>query len=117
MLVSEFPFAEIAGAAERDRTGVTENLPLPLRGLYGVRRTAAVNELSVEQTAVDKIEGQGLEANDFGHLFNPQIRTRLPYPHIRHCLGSECRGEIQAAPVQRRKAPITSSREMIPASC
>jgi hypothetical protein len=67
--VSEFPFAEIAGAAEGDRTGVTENLPLPLRGLYGVRRTAAVNELSVEQTAVDKIEGQGLEANDFGHLF------------------------------------------------
>ena len=69
MLAPEFRCAEIAGTAERDGTGVTENLPLPLRGLYGVRRTAAVNELSAEQTAVDKIEGQGLETDDFGHLF------------------------------------------------
>ena len=64
----EFPFAEIAGAAERDRTGVTENLPLPLRGLYSERRTTAVDQLAVDKTSVDKIESQGLETHDFSHL-------------------------------------------------
>ncbi len=68
MFVPEFPAAEIAGAAERDGTDVTENLPLPLRRLYGERRTAAVDQLTVDKTPVDKVEGQGMEMRDSRHI-------------------------------------------------
>ena len=75
MLVPEFPAAEIAGAAERDRTDMTENLPLPLRCLYGEGRTSAVNQFAADKTALDKIECQCLEKSDFGHLFPANRKT------------------------------------------
>ena len=88
-----------AGAAECNRARVTENLPLPLRRLDGKHRTSAVNERAFYKTAVDEVESQGLETNDCGHVF----------PRCQRVSGA-------LLPVQRCRARITSSREMIPAS-
>jgi hypothetical protein len=70
--------AGIAGAAERDRTGMTENLPLSLRRLDRGCRTFAVDKLAVGKAAIDEIERQGLKADDFGHLSAPFPRE--PHP-------------------------------------
>ena len=86
--------AERAGAADRNRAGVTEDLPLPLRCLYCERRTSAIYQLAFDEAAIDEIKGQCLEADYFGHLFP--------------------RGAL--LPVQRYRARITSSREITPAS-
>jgi hypothetical protein len=90
---------EKRGAAECHRAGVAKNLPLPLCCLYRERRTSAIHQLALDEAAIDKIKGQRLESNDPGH----------PIPLCQ-------RGSDVAPPVQRRKARITSSREMIPAS-
>ena len=42
MRVIRFVSVKRAGAADRNRAGVTENLPLPLRRLYRERRTSAI---------------------------------------------------------------------------
>ena len=42
MRVIRFVSVKRAGAADRNRAGVTENLPLPLRCLYRERRTSAI---------------------------------------------------------------------------
>jgi len=99
MLVNRFIPVEKAGAAECHRAGVTENLPLPLRCLYRERRTSAIYQLAFDEAAIDKIKGQCLEADDSGHLFPP-----------------ESAGQRALLPVQRCRARITSSREMMPAS-
>ena len=97
--MNRFIPVERAGAAERNRAGVTENLPLPLRRLYCERRTSAIYQLAFDKAAIDKIKGQCLEADDSGHLF----------PRSQRVSGA-------LLPVQRCRARITSSREMIPAS-
>jgi hypothetical protein len=55
--------------------------------------------LNLYEPAIDKVKGQSLELNDSGH----------PFP-----LGQPG-GDVLPS-VQRRKARITSSREIIPAS-
>ena len=97
-MIRFFP-VERAGAAERNRAGVAEYLPLPLRRLYCERRTSAIDQRAFDETAVYKVEGQCVETNDSGHLF-PR--------------GQRVSGAL--LPVQRCNARITSSREMIPAS-
>ncbi len=67
MLVIESTLVEIAGAAERNSAGVTENFPLPLRSLYREHGACAVNQFAVDKAAVDQIECQRLEASHFGH--------------------------------------------------
>ena len=99
VLVNRFIPVEKAGAAECHRAGVAENLPLPLRCLYCERRTSAIYQLAFDKAAIDKIKGQCLEADDSGHLF----------PGVSGSSGA-------LLPVQRCKARITSSREMMPAS-
>ena len=91
--------AERAGAADRNRAGVTEDLPLPLRCLYCERRTSAIYQLAFDEAAIDEIKGQCLEADYFGHLFPRSQRVS---------------GALLS--VQRYRARITSSREIIPAS-
>jgi hypothetical protein len=94
MLVIESSFLEIAGAAKRNSAGVTEHFPLPLRGLYRERRTAAVNQLSVDKTAVDKIERQCLETDDFSHK-SPKMRKPFLSMLMRRRLGLNCRDELR----------------------
>jgi len=79
VLVIESSFLEIAGAAKRNSAGVTEHFPLPLGRLYRERWTAAVDQLGVDKTAVDKIERQSLETDNFSHK-SPKIRK----PHLKH---------------------------------
>jgi hypothetical protein len=46
---------------------MTKNLPLPLRSLYRDRRAWAVNGLTSNKIAVDKIESHCREISDFSH--------------------------------------------------
>ena len=89
---------EKTGAAECHRAGVAKNLPLPPRRLYCERRTSAIYQLAFE-AAIDEIKGECLEADYSGHLF----------PRSQRVSGA-------LLPVQRCRARITSSREIIPAS-
>lgn len=65
--VVESALFEVAGAAECNGPGVTEQLPLPLRRLDGECRTSAVNGFAGNKPSVDEIESQGHELGDFGH--------------------------------------------------
>jgi hypothetical protein len=67
MPVVESALFKIAGAAERDGPGVTEQLPLPLRRLDGEYGTCAVNAFAGDKLSVDEIESQCHEMGDFGH--------------------------------------------------
>jgi hypothetical protein len=58
---------EIGGAAKRNGAGVTQYLPLPLRGLYCGRWTGAVDGFTGRKAAVGLIKSQCHEMNDFGH--------------------------------------------------
>ena len=94
-----FISVEETDTAECHCAGVPENFPLPLRRLYCERRTFALDQLTLHKAAIDKVKSQSLEPNDSGHRFLLCQRV-----------GAVLRS------VQRRKARITSSREMIPAS-
>jgi hypothetical protein len=98
LAVRFFP-VEIARAADRNRAGVTEYLPEPFRRLYCEGRTFTVDLLPLDMMAVDKIKSQSLETSDSGHIF----------PRCQRVSGA-------LLPVQRCKARIMSSREIIPAS-
>lgn len=63
----EYALFEIAGPAERNGTGVTEQLPLPLRRLDGESRACAVNAFPGNKGTVDEIERQCHEMSDFSH--------------------------------------------------
>ena len=63
----EFALLEIAGAAEGNGAGVTEQLPLPLRRLDRECRIFAVNGFTGYKATVDEIESQCHEMSDFGH--------------------------------------------------
>jgi hypothetical protein len=67
MPVAEFTLLEIAGAAERNGTGMTKQLPLPQRRLDRSRGVSAVNAFAGNKDAVDEVESQGHEVSDFGH--------------------------------------------------
>jgi hypothetical protein len=67
----EFSLFEIAGAAERNRTDVTEQLPLPLRRLDRERGICAVDGFTGNETTIDEIESQCHEMSDFGHYRLP----------------------------------------------
>jgi hypothetical protein len=58
---------EIAGPAERNGAGVTEQLPLSLRRLDGERRACAVDAFAGNEGTVDKIEGQCHKLSNFSH--------------------------------------------------
>ena len=76
VLLVESASFEIAGAAESNGPGVTEQLPLPLRRLDGECRTYAVNGLAGNQPTVDEIESQCHKTSDFGH--NARLRRFSP---------------------------------------
>lgn len=97
--MNRFISVEKTAAAECYRAGVAQNLPLPLRRLYCERRTSAIYQLALDKAAIDKIKGECLEADYSGHLF----------PRSQRVSGA-------LLPVQRCRARITSSREIIPAS-
>jgi hypothetical protein len=65
--VVEFTLLEIAGAAERNSTGMTKQPPLPLRRLDRSRGVSAVNAFPGNKNAVDEVESQGHEVSDFSH--------------------------------------------------
>ena len=67
MPVVESALFEIAGAAESNGPGVTEQLPLSLRRLDGECRTYAINGFAGNKPTVDEIESQCHETGDFGH--------------------------------------------------
>jgi hypothetical protein len=71
MPVIEFPPFEIAGAAERNGTGMTKEFPLSLRGLDRGRGIGADDRFRGDETAIDEIKSQGHETGDFGHRCLP----------------------------------------------
>jgi hypothetical protein len=67
---------EETGTAECHCAGVAENFPLPLRRLYCERRTNALDTLTLNQAAINKVKGQSQELNDSGHPFSPGLARR-----------------------------------------
>lgn len=67
MLVIEFAYLKITGAAERNGANMAKQLPLPLRRLDRDRRTCTINGFTFNKTLVDEIEGQCHKVRDFGH--------------------------------------------------
>ena len=80
MPVVEFTLLEIAGAAERNGTGMSQDLPQPLRRLYRDRRTCAVNGFTGDKAAIAEVKSQCHEMSDFGHecpLCGPRLTVIL----------------------------------------
>jgi len=75
MLVVEFADLEIGSAAERYRPSMAKYLPKPLRALYRGGRARAVNGFTSSNAAINEIERQCHERNDFGHRFPRCLRT------------------------------------------
>jgi hypothetical protein len=71
MPVIELSLCEIAGAAERNGPGMTEEFPLPLRGLDRDRRIGADDRFRGDETAIDEIKSQCHETGNFGHRCRP----------------------------------------------
>jgi hypothetical protein len=65
--IVEFAYLEIASAAVRDRTSMAKYLPKSLRTLYRSGWTRAINGFTRSDSAINEIEGQRPERNDFCH--------------------------------------------------
>jgi hypothetical protein len=65
--IVEFAYLEIASAAVRDRTSMAKYLPKGLRTLYRSGWTRANNGFTRSDSAINEIEGQRPERNDFCH--------------------------------------------------
>src|SRR5258705_6941858 len=71
MLVVEFADLEIGSAAERYRPSMAKYLPKRLRALYRGGRVRAINGFTGSNAAINEIERQCHERNDFGHSDPP----------------------------------------------
>jgi hypothetical protein len=78
MLVIECSLFEIAGAAERNGTGVTEQFPLPLRSLYRGHGICADDRFRSNKVTVDEIKSYCYEMSDFGHQCPVRLHS-LPF--------------------------------------
>jgi len=90
MLVIEFTRFEVGGAAERNGTGVTKQLPLSLCRLDRNRRTRTVYGCTLHKVVVDAIESQCHEMSDFGHQCPPCELPGVPgciADYRAHCIG------------------------------
>jgi hypothetical protein len=68
VLLIESPFFKIAGAAERNGSGVTEKLPLAPRRPYRVSETCAVNRFVGNEPSIRKVKSQHHKARELGHF-------------------------------------------------
>lgn len=84
VLLVESCLCKIAGAAERDGTGVTEYLPLPLRGLDRCRGSCAFDGFPGDQAAVDEIKGERKKMSDFSHDGCPAAKAGWTVISRRH---------------------------------
>jgi len=62
-----FSLAEVAGAAERNRAGMTKKFPLIERGFYSKRGIRADDGVEGSKFTVDEIKGYCDKLGDFGH--------------------------------------------------
>ena len=64
----EFSFLKIGGAAECDRTSMAKYLPKRLRALYRSGRVRTIDRVTSSNCAINEIEGQCHERDDFHHV-------------------------------------------------
>jgi hypothetical protein len=73
----EFANLEIAGAADRDRTGMAEGFPKPLRTRYRGGGSWAFDGFASDNAAIDIIEGHHHEIGELAHGSTSSL-TRPP---------------------------------------